>query len=62
MLDYNKEFLLIKTLRDRGQPRGQVVKSTCSTLGAQGFAGLDPGCGRGTAHQAMLRRCPTCHN
>ena len=29
---------------------------------AWGFTGLDPGHGCGTAHQAMLRRCPTCHN
>ena len=29
---------------------------------AQGFAGLDPGCGRGTVRQAMLRRHPACHN
>ena len=28
----------------------------------RGFAVLDPGCGHGTAHQAMLRRRPTCHN
>ena len=28
----------------------------------QGFAGLDPGCGHGTAHGAMLRRHPTQHN
>ena len=29
---------------------------------AQGFAGLDPGRGPGTAHQAMLRQRPACHN
>ena len=29
---------------------------------AQGFTGLDPGHGHGTAHQATLRQCPTCHN
>ena len=26
------------------------------------FAGSDPGCGHGTAHQATLRWRPTCHN
>ena len=44
------------------QPRGQVVKFTCSTSAAQGSAGLDPGRGPSTAHQAMLRWHPTCHN
>ena len=29
---------------------------------AQCFVGLDPGHGHGTAHQAMLRQRPTCHN
>ena len=28
---------------------------------AQGFTGSDPGRGHGTARQATLRRCPTCH-
>ena len=28
----------------------------------QGFASLDPGHGPSTAHQAVLRRHPTCHN
>ena len=46
----------------RGQPRGPVVKFTRSASAAQGFAGSDPGYGRGTAHQAMLGRCPTWHN
>ena len=34
----------------------------CSASAAQGFAGLDPGRGHGTTHQAMLRQCPTYHN
>ena len=42
-----------------GWPRGRVVEFTRSTLAAQGFAGSDPGCGHGTAHQAKLRRRPT---
>ena len=29
-----------------------MVKSTHSALAAQSFAGSDPGCGHGTAHQA----------
>ena len=42
-----------------GWPHGQVVKFTRSASAAWGFASLDPGCGHGTAHQAMLRRCAT---
>ena len=45
-----------------GLPHGRVVKFTHSTSVAQGFASLDPGHGPGTAHQAMLRGRPTCHN
>ena len=33
-----------------------------SALVARGFAGSDPGRGHGTARQAMLRRCLTCHS
>ena len=43
----------------RGRLHGLVVKFACSAAAAQG---LDPGRGRGTAHQATLRRRPTCHN
>ena len=39
-----------------------MVKFSPSASAAQGFTGSDPGCGHGTAHQAMLRRHPTCHN
>ena len=46
----------------RGRPCGRVVKFSHSAVAAQGFTSSDPGRGRGTAHQAMLRRCPTCHN
>ena len=35
-------------------PCGRVVKFAHSALAAQGFTGSDPGCGHGTAHQAML--------
>ena len=45
-----------------GQARGQVVKFVCSALAAQGFVSLNLGHGHGTAHQAMLRWRPTCHN
>ena len=45
-----------------GWPCGRVVKFACSTAVAQGFAGSDPGHGHGTAHQAVLRQHPTCHN
>ena len=33
-----------------------------SAVVAQGFAGSDPGRGRGTTCQATLRSHPTCHN
>ena len=45
-------------VKDRGRPNGQVVKFACTALVAQGFAGSDPGCGHGAAHQTMLRRRP----
>ena len=41
---------------------GQVVEFAHSTSGAQGFASSDPGCGHGTARQAMLRWHPTKQN
>ena len=33
-----------------------------SAAAALSIAGLDPGRGHGTTHQATLRQCPTCHN
>ena len=39
-----------------------MVKLAHSTSVAQGFTGLDPGGGHGTAHQAMLRQRLTQHN
>ena len=33
-----------------------------SASAAEGFVGSDPGHENGTAHQAMLRWRPTCHN
>ena len=55
-------YVLHKNIIHKGWPRGRGVKFTCSAAVAQGFVGLDPGCGHGTAHQAMLRRRPTCHS
>ena len=46
----------------RGLARGGVVKFLCSASSAQGFIGLDPGRGHGTAPQATLRARSTCHN
>ena len=43
-----------------GWPHGRVVKFLRSTAVAQCFVGSNPGRGHGTAHQATLRRCPTC--
>ena len=39
-----------------------MVKFLCSVSVAWDFTGSDPGCGHGTADQAMLRQCPTQHN
>ena len=44
----------------RDRTCGRVVKSACSALATQGFTGSD--LGDSTAHQAMLRWHPTCHN
>ena len=52
----------IKIEKCGGWPRGRVVKFMHSALAAQGFTGSNPGRGHGTAHQATLRRRPTCHN
>ena len=49
----------LKNNQHRRRPHGRVVKFTCSSTGAQGFTGLDPGCGHGTTHQAMLTWRPT---
>ena len=54
----NKFFF--KTME--GPPHGPVVRFMRSALVAQGFMGLDPGHGQGTAHQVMLRQHPTRHN
>ena len=54
---------VVKNVTLGGRPRGRVVTFVCSTAAAaQGFAGSDPGCGHGTAHQAMLSWHPTCHS
>ena len=64
--DLNKTDLLARQLGIRkvlgGRPRGEVVKFARPTWVAQVFAGLDPGCGHGAAHQVMLRWCPIWHN
>ena len=36
-------------------PHGRVVKFMHSALATQGFTGLDPGCGHGITHWAILR-------
>ena len=47
---------------EEGPAHGQEVKFVPSALVAQSFAGLDPGHGPSTTHQAMLRRRPTQHS
>ena len=61
---FQSHLLLLqsKFLRSRGWPCGRGVKFECSASAAQGSASSDPGCGHGTAHRAMLRQRPTCHN
>ena len=60
-VEQNKK-LILKNKRIWGRRRGLVVKFERSASAAQGFASLNPGCGHGTVHQAMLRRHPTCHD
>ena len=48
--------------KNRGQPRGRVVKFARSAAVDQGFAGSDPGHGHGTTHQATLGQRTTCHS
>ena len=43
-------------------PVAEWLSSRAPLQAAQCFLGLNPGCGRGTAHQTMLRQRPTCHN
>ena len=38
------------------------LSSRAPLQAAQCFVGSNPGHGHGTAHQTMLRQCPTCHN
>ena len=61
-LHLNGINVLNEEVKIGGWPCGQVVKFAHSTSAAQGFTGSDPGHGHGTAHQATLRRHPTCHN
>ena len=60
----NAVKFLICLLLKCNEGAGPVAEwlSSSSTSVAQGFAGSDPGRGRGTTHQVTLRRRPTCHN
>ena len=46
----------------RGQPVAEWLSSRALLQAAQCFVSSNPGHGHGTAQQATLRRCPTCHN
>ena len=61
-LELCKNLQLKSTGYTGGQPRGQVVKFAHSASVARRFPGSYPGRRHGTAHQAVLRQCPTCHN
>ncbi len=43
-------------------PVAKWLSSRAPLQAAQCFVGTNPGRGHGTAHQAMLRQRPTCHN
>ena len=43
-------------------PVAKRLSSRAPLKAAQCFVGSNPGRGHGTAHQATLRQCPTCHN
>ena len=43
-------------------PMSKWLSSHAPLQWAQGFSGSDSGRRHGTAHQAMLRQHPTCHN
>ena len=64
LLGHDKEFRVFsKCSRKSLEGGGPVAESLSlhSASAAQGFAGSDPECGHSTAHQATLRRHPTCH-
>ena len=57
------QHMLIEKLQNSGAwPSGRVVKFVRSASVAQGFTGSNPGHGHDTAHQALLKWHPTCHN
>ena len=58
---YINSYLICYIKMDSRPPCGLVVKFTRSALAARDFTGLDPGRRQGMAHQAMLRRRPTCY-
>ena len=56
---YETQCFAVVVLRKVSYGPGPMVKFTHSSSEVQGFAGLDPGGGHGTTHQAMMRQCPT---
>ena len=59
----NVEVNVVVMVKKPGsRPCGGVVKFACFDAAAWCFAGSNPGRKHGTAHLAMLRWHPTCHN
>ena len=53
---------LIRNTTCWASPVAEWLSSRTPLQAAQCFVGSNPGRGHGTAHQATLRQCPTCHN
>ena len=56
------ERILLKIKFRGAGPVAEWLSSRALLQAAQCFVGSNPGHGHGTAHQATLRRPPTCHN
>ena len=56
------ENLFFKALQRGAGPVAEWLSSSAPLQAAHCFVGSNPGRGHGTAHQATLRQCPTCHN
>ena len=60
---YSKQdSFLLKNKEAGAGPVAEWLNSCAPLKAAQCFLGSDPGHGYGTAHHALLRQHPTCHN
>ena len=60
--EYQWKTQIKNPANDGAGPVAEWLSSCAPLQAAQCFVGWNPGCGPGTAHPAMLRRHPTCHN